>query len=83
MKTLVLILAGILASPAVAAVYEAHDKFPGYHRHDTSDNECNEHHNLMPDGDNDCDDHARSIPEPGTLALLVIGLGGLALRRRR
>jgi hypothetical protein len=29
------------------------------------------------------DEDAASVPEPGTLALLVMGLGGMALRRRR
>jgi len=28
-------------------------------------------------------DDATSVPEPGTMALLAMGIGGLALRRRR
>lgn len=31
----------------------------------------------------DDDSTTTSVPEPGTMALLAMGLGGLALRRRR
>lgn len=47
-----------------------------------TDNECNENHHLQPDGDGDCDD-PKSIPEPGSLGLLALGLVALAARRRR
>lgn len=75
-----LLIGILLAMPAAAGgVYSPHNHFPGSSR---SDDECHESHHLMPDGDGDCDD-PRSVPEPGTLGLLALGLGGAWLARRR
>lgn len=48
----------------------------------TPDDECHEQHHLTPDGDHDCDDPV-SVPEPGTLGLMGLGVVGLLLARRR
>jgi len=40
-------------------------------------------HNKQPGYQREVGDDAVSVPEPGTMALLAMGIGGLALRRRR
>ena len=42
-----------------------------------------EAHNKQPGVTRSDDSTTTSVPEPGTMALLAMGLGGLALRRRR
>jgi hypothetical protein len=65
------LLMGLLALPVGASVYERHDKWPA-HEHGVGD--C--------DADDPC---TKGVPEPGTLGLLALGIGGLVwvTRRRR
>ena len=81
MRTLWLIPALGFALPALAA-FELHDKdprviWPSQRQVGTSQvNECEA---------DDCDDPDASVAEPGTLPLLLVGLGGVywVTRRRR
>jgi hypothetical protein len=58
----------VWSAPAAAGVFEAHNKKPVH---------------FGAYGREDNASTTVSAPEPGTLALLAAGLGGLALRRRR
>lgn len=79
-------LAADIGSYPAPGVRQHHDRMPTTLK---QDNECNENHNLKPDGDSDCDDPsgAPGVPEPPAWALMLaafgIGYGSLALADRR
>ena len=64
-----------MGGPPQTSVRQMHDRQPlGRGMVGRKDNECQEMHNLQPDGDHDCDDPA-GVAEPGTFPLIVLGAG--------
>ena len=63
-----------------SAVHVAHDRWP-VRREVAACNDDTGHN----DGDHDCDDPGapNGVPEPGALALFMLGLGGVGLGRIR